>query len=262
MDAVPYSLVKGRDLEALRALVQQSADRWTAAWGTATSCEVMCERAPEWRHADAPGHWNILNQAGDRMQWLHWSPAALEELQHCLFSGSQSRTNRCAPSASVAMDVARDALHDLCTALQAIIGGGAPDSPSAASRVPQSAWRRGSGAVIVVLAMGNFKLHCLLNHAAVTHVLQSPAWQKQGLAPTNLNRIFGQEPIRLTVRLGNADLTLAQLSTLAKDDVILVSSPVNQPLAVYAPDGSVVCQCHLGRKNGKAAIETIRPNAR
>ncbi|HEY5801015.1 MAG TPA: FliM/FliN family flagellar motor C-terminal domain-containing protein [Burkholderiaceae bacterium] len=247
MPALLYRVLRPRDLAALEQRLAAAARLWLDGWGIAADA-VVCT-APACGQPRAAGDWlRYREESGAVLGLLHEAPA--QPAIAALLFGGASGTSRLAPG------VAAEAHADLTAMLLAAL---APDGAHAAGALTAvelaALTARGAASALAVLTLPNLVMQWLVPAALVP-------WQAApaSAAPprTPLRDALRALPVALTVEIGDADITVGHLRTLAAGDVIALNSRLDQPLHVLGPGrDTVLCHAHLGRQQDLRAIELI-----
>ncbi|MDM5179184.1 FliM/FliN family flagellar motor C-terminal domain-containing protein [Massilia sp. DJPM01] len=256
MQVSPYSLLGASTLAALEQRCNAMLDAWAGAWGVERSaCALDCARAWD-TTALRPGQWQRHYAQAEQAVWIGWPDQLARALQARMFAPDQRHAPDAPGGASLAAQSAAEACAALADALAAAAAPGvrAPaDSGTAAP--PARLFRSASGAVMVALRIAEQSMLCVLNHAC----LDLPAPQKLALpARTDLRGVLGYMPVTLSVSLGQVEVDVSQLLTLAVGDVIRLDSHVDQPVTVTGPDGQALFGAHLGSADGTIVVEAVR----
>ena len=256
-----FRLLGASALDSVRVQAAAAVAAWAADWGLGPETwEVRCAR-PE---ADLAGvAWDGAWQVGARQLWLACPDSLSPALQLAMFGrgfglefgrefGHAGVEPRLAP---LAAGRARDALGAVLAA--ALLGeeGGQPPGPGVAGQPAPHLLARGAGTLCVTLAIGGAECRILLDSASVT-LLAPGAWKAQpALAPFRLFKALGATPVRLPVRLGQAELGLSALMSVAVGDVIRLERAADAPVEVLAPGGGAFLRGYPGQLDGMVAVE-------
>jgi flagellar motor switch protein FliM/N len=143
------------------------------------------------------------------------------------------------------------------------------DPSPGAPPIPAHAW---SGAVAVEIACGPIAIAVETDARAaeaIMRTIEEPAAARgAAVSPTPLTPVheaLGARPVRLRVELAHAEMDLGSLASLALGDIVPLAHPLDRPLLVHeVAGGTRVCDAHLGRVEGRRAIElgrrSVTPN--
>ncbi|MFB9240298.1 FliM/FliN family flagellar motor switch protein [Massilia antarctica] len=256
MQVSPYCLLGASTLAALAQRCNTMLDAWAAAWGVERgACTLECARAWD-SNALCPGQWQRHHAQAEQAVWIGWPDELARALQARLFPPDQRHAPQPARGASLAAETAAEACAALADALAAAAAPGVSAPADSGAAAPAARlFRRGSGAVVVALRIAEQPMLCVLNHAC----LDLPAPEKLALpVRTDLRKVLGYMPVTLTVSLGQAEVDVSHLLTLAVGDVIRLESHVDQPVTVNGPGGEALFGAHLGSAEGAIVVEAVR----
>jgi len=253
MDVRDFRLLGASTLDAVRAQAAAAVAAWAGQWGVAAdACQVLCAR-PGGELAGVA--WEARWEAGNRQLWLAFPPALQQSLQRAMFG----RDDR--PAGFGAGQLAALAAERAAEALGAALAGALLDAaagqgvrPGVPTQPPPHLLARGAGTLCVTVAIGAARCRILLDGASVAAFAPSvPA--REGLAPVALLKALHATPVRLAVRLGQAELGFSALMSVAVGDVIRLGRAVDAPVEVLAPDGGALLRAYPGQTQGMVAIE-------
>ncbi|HEX8611924.1 MAG TPA: FliM/FliN family flagellar motor switch protein [Telluria sp.] len=256
MQASPYRLLGASTLAALEQRCNAMLDAWAGAWGIERSaCSLECARAWE-TDALRPGQWQRHHAQAEQAVWIGWPDELARALQGRMFPPDQRHAPVAARAPSLAAEAAAEACAALADALAAAAAPGVSAPADSGAAAPAARlFRRGSGAVTVVLRVAEQSMLCVLNHAC----LDLPAPDKLAVpVRTDLRGVLGHMPVTLSVSLGKVEVDVSHLLTLAVGDVIRLESHVDQPVTVNGPDGQALFGGHLGSADGAIVVEAVR----
>jgi flagellar motor switch/type III secretory pathway protein FliN len=250
-----FRLLGASTLDAVRARAAAAVAAWAAQWGVGPdACEVHCAR-PAGELAGVA--WDAGWQAGARQLWLASPPALQQALQHAMFGRDDNPlAPRAAPGQRATLAAAR-ALDALGTALAGALLGeedGQAARPGVPGQPPSHLLARGAGSLCITVAIGAASCRILLDGAGVAS-LAPAAPAAKGLAPVKLLKALDATPVRLEVRLGQAELGLSALMSVAVGDVIRLERAADAPVEVLAPGGGALLRAYPGQMQGMVAIE-------
>lgn len=252
----PFYLLGRSTLERIAQRCEGALGDWAQAWGCARADFVLeSVRAWDWR-APRSLQWRSTHRSGEQALWLGCSSDFPAALYGRLFAPE----GRVAPAgAALAWDGMQQALKELGLALVGAAAplAGAPGQPDAA---PDAAvFRRGSGAVVLSVRLGEQSMYCVLNHAAAQ--VAPPAAQALPQPGPPLRTALAEVPLRLSVTLGQVDVDVRSLLAMTVGDVIRLDSLLEQPVLITGPTGQVLFGGHLGTSHGAMAVEVVRKSA-
>ena len=234
MHARPYLLVGATALESARARARGAVEAWRESWGfdAAAAPLVSCLRASEADSLHGYG-WRAWHKDGIPGAWVRETSDEREA------------------SRSIAQAVAERARTDLVTSLLAAFG--APrDGAFAAEPIPHDAQAAETGMVLVRVSSADAMIELLVSSAPVAH-RDAP----HRLPPRPALEAVRRATVRLSAEIGEVEIDLRALRSLAPGDVVRLGRSLDQPLALVASDGATVCHGHLGAHAGKRALDVV-----
>jgi flagellar motor switch/type III secretory pathway protein FliN len=252
----PYTLLGASVLARVQSALQAALAPWCAQWGLAgASVTAECARAWEVKGAQLPPAWQQLRQQAGASLYLGWGTELPAQLESLVFPPDRSYAEAPTGESTLARGAAEAALADLLQALaDGCVGGAAaqePGAPAAAAALLNP----GSGAIVAHIRLGRSACVCLLDGAAVAALRGAQAHALPALAGVAHAHALRDVALRLPLAIGQAEVALGSLMTLAVGDVVRLDTLVAQPLKVSGPDGSVWFEAHLGTLNDALAIE-------
>ena len=264
MEIRPYALLKSSLLRQLEQRFDATLSTWRAAWGITSSdgTAVSCTRswdAPQ-REEKWKAHFLSDSKTGSAKSiWLGHPDDFAKSLQRQMFPSDGRQVALPDGRISLASDggaTAARALQDAIAAECGFMAVHATDEKNA--RPPAELFQHASGAVLISLKAGEQVLKVLLNHAAVESLLGArETVLLDRLHKVDLANALQHSAVSLKVGLGQVEVPVGQLLTLAAGDVIRLSAPIEKPLPVAGPDGQVLFGAHLGMSGGAKAIEAV-----
>lgn len=248
-----FTLLGAAQLEAVRARAALAVAAWAGQWGVDPALPVVaCERAAP-HLAGAP--WDQCRHAGAGRLWLACPDGMQQAVQQALFGADAALAGR-AGAPQLAPLAAERALEALTTALGTALLG-QDQARSLAEQPASHHLARGAGTLLVTISIGAADWRCLLDAASVA-LLAPAAGQAQArapLAPFNYLKALHATPVSLPVRLGQAELGLSALMSVAVGDVIRLDCAVDAPVEVLGPHGGPLFRAYLGQTQGMVAID-------
>lgn len=241
--------------ETERALDAATAT-WCQAWGVARDGLVVeCARAWEAPRPAAAAPWRQSWGAGEGALALAWPVDMAAQVQRLLFASDRRYppTGGIAQTAVAAGEAAWLALLKILAT--ALLADGKATEDVAPPPTPE--WRRGSGALLIVVRIGQHVCHGLLNGAAVAALNRSPIVTPRKLAPVSYPDLLSPLALRLPVALGSAQVDIGSLMRMSVGDVIRLDTAADSALNVMAPGvaGNVLFDGFLGRSGAELALE-------
>lgn len=254
MNVRPYALLGDAVLTAVRAQAGVAVAAWCRDWGLdAAALAVTCRRA--WDEGDAPS-WRGRLQAGDETAWLGWSADLKGALQRLMFAPDRHYGPH-AGAATLAAATAGAALDALVATLGRTLLAGQAIFDSADATAPARLLAHGSGAVLVELRSERHACWCLLGHDTVRRVAAIKPVAAAPLAAIDHHALLGDQPVRLAVAAGRANVALGSLLSLAPGDVIRLDTLADQPLIIAGPDGTPLLRGYLGTSEQQLALDIV-----
>jgi flagellar motor switch/type III secretory pathway protein FliN len=239
-------------------------------------------------HPDMHLRQRFFESAAGSMR-LTWRPEAAKVLQRAMFPTfpafprfpalptfpADLRHAAGRGEAAIADAAGEQALASLVERIGGLLSAEPTASPDGGAWVAQ-ALVHGSGAVLASIGFMEQKLSCLMDPAAVGALpaasaasaasaapaapaasAAQPAPPTGGLGKANLARALGGVSVSLPVIVGEAEVDLANLASLAVGDVIRLDAPIEKPLAVRTADGESLFEVFLGRIGRDVAVEVV-----
>ncbi|UGQ47975.1 FliM/FliN family flagellar motor switch protein [Massilia endophytica] len=260
MDYTDFYLFRPADAAACVARGQAALRAWEAAWAALPGAHLRCAAASTLERPDGTG-WRRADLVQGAAVWVHVPAQAAQMLAADLFgmAGLDAVAGRhlASPLATSAAERALDALLD-----ELVRGlAGPPVRWTADEAVPRALWRYGGGAAGVTLHAGGVALHCLVPAALLGRRPPVPD-RRSGLPPLGqtIRRALDGRPVRLRVEVGQAEVPLGQLGSLAPGDVLSLAVGLERPLRLVTAEGTFVCSAHLGLADGHRAVELLEPS--
>lgn len=265
-------------LSAIARAASARLDGWCQRWAPT----VRAQASLAWEADDASG-WRTepAGSLGD-LRWCTPTRLSPVSAMHALLFEAPPAASQ---PPTVALALARQALDDWTAALASIAllpapPGGQAGGLSARGRGPWSgAVRldlslsgRGAGWSCAVELAGPAAAALVASAgegAVVDGSARRPgAVARGGLQP--LGQAVGGQALPIEVRAGDVEIDLGTLRTLRVGDVLMLPLALDQPLPVHlaptpgdapAADRAVLCQAHLGARQGRRAIELCAATA-
>lgn len=257
MNVSRFQLLKRSSAAALAEAAEGALAQWSARWCALPDHAVVCVAASDQQALGVDAELRRRTLDSGEAVWV-MLPNGIERLLEQLMFGlhDMDATSDKHLASRLGTDVAADALEDLLQCLVHALAGKASQAAPALAPAPLL-YRRGSGAVVCTVALGERALRLLL----APQVLPQPALRKKRTesAPlVPLHQALARLPIHLSVEVCSTELTLGYLRTLAVGDVLALPMAIDQELRVIGPGGSTVCHAHLGAMSGSYAVELMK----
>jgi flagellar motor switch/type III secretory pathway protein FliN len=255
-NVTPFQLLKRSSAQALAERCGAALARWGAAWPPLPDQAVSCSAASE-HAAVLSGELRRRTLADGTPVWALVPAASARYLEQLVFGLHEmdAMSDKHLPS-PLGASVADDALEDL---LQQLVHGATGQASQAQEpgAPPAQLLRRGSGAVLCTVQLGERAIRVLLPAAALPPLGASPR-RASGTALVALHQALAHLPVTLSVEVSRTELTLGYLRTLAVGDVLALPTGVDHALRVVGPGETTVCHAHLGALSGHRAVEMIK----
>jgi hypothetical protein len=256
MEVRDFRLLGAATLDAVRAHAAAAVAAWAGQWGVAVdACEVLCARPGSELAGVA---WDARWEAGDRQLWLAFPPALQQSLQRAMFGRDDRPAGFGAQPGQLAALAASRAVDALGAALAGALldaDGGQAARPGVSGQPPSHLLARGAGTLCITVAVGAARCRILLDGAGVAALAPGVPAARDALAPVALLKALEATPVSLAVRLGQAELGLSALMSVAVGDVIRLGRAADAPVEVLAPDGGTLLRAYPGQTQGMVAIE-------
>jgi flagellar motor switch/type III secretory pathway protein FliN len=268
VNVTPFLLLKRSTTERLAQRANMALARWSDVWNLLPGSALTCTAATDsHRSLAAPSDWHARTLANGGSGWL-WLEMGLERSVEQMLFGlrDMDATSDKHLSSSIANSVAQDAFEDLAAGLIGALTGQVSQPSSAGQSVPlpDKLFRAGSGAVLCTVSFAEKTIRLLLPAETIPAptALEAQSGLSNPASPrapmSTLHQALAKVPIKLSVEVSQAELTLGYLRTLAVGDVLALPTSVDHPMRVCGPGDVTVCHGHLGTLTGFHAIELIK----
>lgn len=240
MDTRVFRLCTTADKAAFQARATEVLRAWAGEWlGPGVDIAVACEaaEAAALEDADGNGGWVYCDGPGGSV----WAAAAqARNVASSMFGGGS------APEAGLAAAVGHDALACLVERLAA--GSDARLTPEA----PVHLGEPGRATLRVTIGVG----------AGLTLWIEPPPRERR--APARLGPLatatgaLHRQTVTVDVWLGQTELELGALQTLAVGDVLRLAKKLDEGVELRLNDERLPCVGYLGAVDGRVAIEVAR----
>jgi hypothetical protein len=248
MSTAHFVLLGTRQLAACRTVVQEGVSAFEQEWNGLGDYRltVADAGAPPLRQELADAVWHSGETAPGTGCHIAMSAGFKRILSARLFGAEP-------PSAGAPISAAllADAMSDLVAKVAASFGTGQEQVPW---RVPE--FRYGCGLVLVTLELGGQWLHWVSSASALALPAQAGPARRPAKVP--LRQAMARLPARICAQVGEVELSIGHLRTLAVGDVIALPSRIDEPLRLLGPSGAVVCGGHLGSAGAMRAVGLMK----
>jgi flagellar motor switch/type III secretory pathway protein FliN len=258
MGARPFVLVGSSRLQEALARLGEAIREWRCAWGLAREdMQLTCVSASA--EAVLVAGWCAWRPSPDVCAWVRFEDRFDECLCAALFASAEAWERPAHASASIAAEVAQAARDDLVAGLVAALRGRPIE---AVDRLDLDAptddlARRGSGAVVARCELAGAVLHVLMANEELAPRAARGELRAPREALPDPHAAVQRVPITLSVEVGTVEIDLGTLRHLVPGDVLRLGTSLESPLAVMAPDDTILCRGHLGAHRGSRAIDLI-----
>jgi flagellar motor switch/type III secretory pathway protein FliN len=261
VNVTPFRLIKNRTLEQLSAQAHIVLARWSKNWGSSANYKVLCEPAAQtYTHLIGSAHWHERQLLAGASFWTNSNGAMLDAIGSALFPQKDSHVfNNENLSSDIASSVVCDAYEDLIATLIYDVTGESPNPRLAtdATCVPKQLFQNGAGSVLFTLNFAKNTMYLLVPHQVLRleflSDLDRPSQQYAGTS--SLQVALSNTPVKLSVEVGYAELSVGDMETLTIGDVIALTAPVTNEMRVIGPNKTLVCHAQLGVQDGQIVIE-------
>jgi len=254
MNVRPYALLGDAVLAAVQARAAAAVAPWCRDWGLEDAAlTVTCRRA--WEGEGTPS-WRGRLQAGEETAWLGWGADLKGALQRLMFAPDRHHGPH-AGAATLAAATAGAALDALTATLGRALLAGVPVFDDAGAAAPAHLLAHGSGAVLVEIRTERHACWCLLDYDTVRRLAAVGTRAVAPLAAIDHRALLADQPVRLAVAAGRANVALGSLLSLAPGDVIRLDTLADGPLSVDGPDGTPLLRGYLGTSERQLALDIV-----
>jgi hypothetical protein len=196
------------------------------------------------------GGWTAFDMGAQRL-YIQTEPQAFSALlarplPETLF---EEHLQRGAARSAVWEDVARDAVADLAAR---IAGSTLSADTSERAAPPKAFWARGSGALVCTSFAGEALV--IATDDALVQQLGGPAAVPLQPPLADLRTAVAGQAVDLSVWIGQADITLGALSTIAPGDVITFNTIVEEGFSVNVNGRATPMLAHPGWDGARIAV--------
>ena len=259
MKVRPYALLGSALLGCIKKQVELVASTWSAEWGfVAADVAVSCQRSWE-ATLSREEVWQQSYRQGEGRARLSWSPGFPKTVQRQIFPADQRHAIQADDTAPIAADGAQKAVTALADAIAQTFGFSSSLLNTDNDCKPaQELFEFASGAILVVLKIGEQSIKCLLNYAGVEAQHRPVDSNPLARLPrVDLTKALSATPISLKISAGQVEVGVGNFMTLALGDVIRLPISIDKPLNVLGPDNGILFGAHLGKQSQAMAIEVV-----
>lgn len=257
----PFALLGASVVNEVSRRITKGVEAWRSEWGLDNlPVDVECMRAWEASSQHRNNSWQLRCGTPGKSVWLGWQPELERFLQRQMFPSDQRHLMQSQSMSSIAAEGAEAAVKAMVDRIaQAFAcqddGIGVRDTTGP----EENAFIAASGALLVRIKLGEQTVTCLIDHECVRtaagHTAAKPA---EPIVRGARQGAFNKIPVTLPIEIGQVEVDVGNLLTLAVGDVIRLNTSVDRPLSVYGPGQQVLFNAHLGALEGKIAVEVVR----
>lgn len=250
MTARPYRLLGASDRAAIQAALTEPLAAWGRTWlgeDSALRLELGADLP-----ADQDADWQVQG-AGPNL-WLAWEQSLWHDsvLSDAMFPLGGDDQGSAIPgplTEAVLLACRTDLLQQIWTKV------GETGAPAMKNGLHGVNLGPGSGCAFARIVGNGLELSLAFGGALLESLAapQRPAVKKPALQPRQAG--LGVATLRLEVMLGDAEISLVELSSLSVGDVIALDSATRDPLSVHVVGGSRAFQAHLGRNAERKVVQ-------
>lgn len=224
------------------------AQAWSQDWGAAVPATGSARALTGSQLAAAVKLAEPLDDAGDAGPWLKPSQAMGSAARRAIFGDGAS-------AGPVAKEVGALAAAALLDRLRAALS--LPANAGTARQPAQALAAAGHAGAAYTVTVGEHELEILVP----TAWLRARAWLKRpavsAVPAWSAATALAHVPIRLTVELGQAEVSVGSLSAIGLDDVILVGNTTADPIVVRVEGSDQKLRAVLGRQGAQRAVQVV-----
>ena len=253
MSVRPFKLYGESELSLAAERVAAVIRAWLEKWTTIDPTLLHVEVAPCSEQGAAQDPWKIAAASAESSIALSAEPEWLRLLP-ALLTGQEGESPQ---PGSLGSALADDVLRDLF--LQLLGHSGVKVGASLQCRtaaIPRNASRDGSGFLCVIANLANDRqLRLLFWPDVAGHFSARSRSPGTRAALRTAEQALERRPVKLEVAIGEAELTLDELQTLAIGDVIPLKRGLHEALTLQMDSTTPVCRGYLGRVRGQVALQ-------
>ncbi|HYD61591.1 MAG TPA: FliM/FliN family flagellar motor C-terminal domain-containing protein [Noviherbaspirillum sp.] len=204
--------------------------------------------------------WQLRCGAAGKSAWFGWQPEFVRVIQRQMFPSDQRHLMQSKSIPSIAADAGDAAAKGIVDRIVEALGLQADCCHvSDATGPEENAFALASGALLVRIKLDEHTIVSLLDHGCMR--AEAGYAGAKSVAPIQrdaVNRAFGRIAVTLPVEIGEVEVDVGSLLTLAVGDVIRLETSVDQPLTVFGPERKPLFDAHPGVLEGKIAVEVVR----
>lgn len=264
MKTYPFRLLGRSTVDFLVTRAQQSLERWRSDWMLETKFTVACAAATKDQVSDInAADWRQHQLLSGVSVWIYAQPTLLQSIENIIFGKNKIQiTNEPNQPSCIALGVAKDAQKNLFESI--IHGLTEQTSQSLLSANDQSTFNRlfqkGSATALCTIKFHHEVINLLLPYISIPKTAKSGE-ENQSMLPLkflSLHHALTNTFVTLKIEVGDAELTLGHLNTLAVGDVLRLDSSLDGGISVFGPGTLPICNAHLGKLADSYAIELTK----
>jgi flagellar motor switch/type III secretory pathway protein FliN len=260
MRVLPFALLGASVIREVKHRMTDAITAWQSEWGLEQlDVSIECVRAWESSVQHQNPTWKERYDESGKSVWVAWQPDFPKYIQRQMFAPDQRHLMQPQNAMSIAFDMAEGSTLALADRMGGLFSSAMRAEESGAAICPDdSVFAVASGAVLVSARLGDHIVLCLLNHDCIKG-MSGTTMPRMGdpIHKGSLNQALGKLGVTLPIELGQAEVDVGSLLTLAVGDVIRLRSSIDKPLTVYGPNREALFYGHLGTVDGNIAIEVV-----
>lgn len=256
-----FRLLGKREHADIGTLIEPALTAWVKQWFGNEQISVHCTPAEfdfskqtDWWYAKPVTGWGV---------YIKKAPGINKRLTLALFGSLPKIATLYETPTPLVGDCLNNAIADLAaSALQALTDSKDQRHPVLVAQAPTEAQLgTGNGTIQAQLHFADISLPMIIPGALTEAVLRSSTIPKSAAASSPLvdpMNIIAGKPISLTAMLGQAQIDIGTLQSIAIGDVIRIQTRVDQPATLITREGATLCQGYVGSRNNFKSIQLQR----
>lgn len=261
MDIRPFALLKTAVVDEVTSRMTGALKTWCSDWGLDDlPCDVECVRSWDVPAQHRTVTWRKRAGSAGKCLWFAWQLELARLVQRQMFPSDQRHLMQSQRAPSLATEGAETAVQALLDGIAHAVSVDADwmDVTEPTDAIA-NAFAVASGALWVSIKIGDQTLSCLMDQGCVQAAFAPLAGKSdERIPPGAWNRALDRIPVVLPIAIGQVEVDVRSLLTLAVGDVIRLNTLVDHPLTVHGPAQEALFDAHLGTLDGKMAIEIVR----
>lgn len=267
MQVRPYKLIGASERARLQQLLSDVADHWSRQWlMAAPGFALQCGPAKLAAQSIA-GEWREYVGKEGSLAYIATPASSMRRFAELTFGAGVNHFDPSSTGPSLLLGGVFDrALADIVERLRAVPAaaqGEGGDTPLDAREAPPppDAVRRGSGALSVQWPLGKAWLDLILSADLVRRLLGAQAGSNAARErPVRISDCIQTQRVSLQAWVGEVEIGLGLLQSLAPGDVIRFEASIHEPLRVTLSGTSTRVRAFLGSSAGRKALQLTSPS--